>query len=539
MVLVSAWLLLAGCDTAVDVPHNDSDSHTPGLKIGPIGNGPQAAAVDLSSAVSVAPDGRLYGCVLSAHPEGDTSGPYQYRYAQLAFPEAVAEKALGEQRLTYRLRTEDGLVLRQATCLIPATAEARDLVLDWVGLPDTGDGWSSGSSTDDDPKNPTPILYNGLNCDRDGDGPDDVSWSEECDEVVVTADPIAIDDGGGGGGGWWDPIPPDSGWSAPWDDPSGGPGSGGDDDENNDNENEDECGGSTGGGSDSPPPTGGDDPCGADCYDPPTDDGTGGGGGDGPHDAPGFMVGATWHVVTSSGLIAAPYDPAGYTLLNAGCDTADDPVPKEEVASVIREACQDMPGLTLPGDDGALWPYFQASVRSSLNATLPGMRQYQWTDRREDQPPQLSNLVDGYAEAFTDDGTHIPGLVTSILEVKFSHNPSGSMSTGQWQTHINDLQSFYDQLPDHDYQLGSPLYLLVTNSEYSSVDNLGGDESVRIPEYASERGVNVMHLRVTKNALGDYDLQGGLIGTSDLPSTIASFLTEVEVNFQAVCEGES
>ena len=161
-------LALAGCDTAVDVPHNDSDPRTPGLEIGPIGNGPQAAAVDLSSAVSVAPDGRLYGCVLSAHPEGDTSGPYQYRYAQLAFPEAVAEKALGEQRLTYRLLTEQDEVLRQATCLIPATTEARDLVLDWVGRPDAGDGSSTGSSTDD-PKSPTPILYNGLNCERDGD----------------------------------------------------------------------------------------------------------------------------------------------------------------------------------------------------------------------------------------------------------------------------------------------------------------------------------------------------------------------------------
>lgn len=326
MVFVSAWLLLTGCDTAVDVPHNASDARTPGFEIGPIGNGPQAAAVNLPSAVSVAPDGRLYGCVLSAPPEGDTSGPYQYRYAQLAFPEAVAEKALGEQRLTYRLRTEDGLVLRQATCLTPATAEARDLVLDWVGRPDAGDGWSSGSSTDDDPKNPMPILHDDpVECHNEP--LEDMDCS--IDEVYLSEE--AIDDGGAGDGGGWDPTWPEDDWlpDAPWGDDDGiggGPAEGDDTDEE-----ESECGGSTGGGSsgggsNSPPPTGGDDPCGADCYDPPTDDSTndspdgGGSGNDSPHDAPGFMVGATWHVVTSSGLIAAPYDPDGHTLLNEGCD---------------------------------------------------------------------------------------------------------------------------------------------------------------------------------------------------------------------------
>ena len=325
-LVLAATLILTGCDAAVDVPGDDPGTHTSDLEIEPTVQGAQAIAVDLSSAVSVAPDGRLYGCVLSAHPEGDITRLYQYRYAQLAFPETAVVQSREIQQFTYRLRDSHGRVLRQATCLIPASTAARDLVLDWVRPAESGDQFARESD-----HGPTPILYgnNGpVECHHDLGDPMECSL----DEAYVDAD--AIDDGGGGEGEWWDPIPPD-GWNpdAPWEDEPLGGGSP-DDDESE--EDESDCADSTddgaSGGDDTnpPPPTGGDDPCGAGCYDPPTDDGTGGGGNDGPQDAPAFMGGSTWQVVTSSGLIAAPYNPAGYTLLNAGCDPeppceSDDP----------------------------------------------------------------------------------------------------------------------------------------------------------------------------------------------------------------------
>jgi len=286
---------------------------------------------------------------------------------------------------------------------------------------------------------------------------------------VVTADPIAIDDGGGGGGGGWDPTWPEDDWlpDAPWGDDDGiggGPSEGDDTDEE-----ESECGGSTGGGSDSPPPTGGDDPCGSDCYDPPTDDSTtdspdgGGSGNDGPHDAPGFMVGATWHVVTSSGLIAAPYDPAGYTLLNAGCNTADDPVPKAEVADQIIEECE----LSESTDPHTMADIFEESVRATFNASSSHTHQF-----GSGSHPHLTNPVDGYSTAAFDmeNGEQL-NVITSVMEVKFSESPSGLMSSGQSQTHIDDLAASYNMFPS-DSVTGAPLYILVSNSQ-RPVDEIG------------------------------------------------------------------
>ena len=531
VVLVSAGLLLAGCDTAVDAPTNDSVPRSSDYPIGPVGEGPQAAAVDLSSAVSVAPDGRLYGCVLSAHLEGDTSRPYQYRYAQLAFPEAVAAKALGEQRLTYRLRTEDDAVLRQATCLIPATEEARDLVFDWVGLADAGDEFSTGFPTDD-PTDPTPILYDdAVECHNEPG--DDMECS--INEVVVTEE--AIDDGGGGGGGWWDPFPPDSGWSAPWDDdPSGGPGSGGDD---NDDENEDDCGdqtddgGSGGGDTNPPPPTGGEDPCGADCYDPPTDDGTGGGGNDGPHDAPGFMVGATWHVVTSSGLIVAPYAPAGHALYNGGCDPADEPMSKEEVATEFIEAC-DLPASTGQNDD-VMSNIFEASINATFNASSPPSHNF-----RSGIHHQYADPLDGYSTAAFDmqNGSQLD-LLTGIIESKFTEDPSSQIGSGQSQGHINALASTYDLIPPGATFTGAPVYTLVTNSQVP-VEMIGrysqGAGPYDLVTYANARNVNFIHYRVMRTFLGNIKLEGDLLGDPQTTrSAIQDFFGDFDVDFVIDC----
>ncbi|WP_022836233.1 hypothetical protein [Salisaeta longa] len=220
-------------------------------------------------------------------------------------------------------------------------------------------------------------------------------------------------------------------------------------------------------------------------------------------------------------------------------EPADDPpVTKSEVVDEIRRVCANAPGVTLPGSDDMLSGYFQASVRKSLNATLSEMRRYRWDGTQQDHP-QLTNLVDGYAIAVTNDGVHLPDVVSSILEVKFTENPTYNLSSSQWKAHIDDLARYYDRIPENDYNLGAPLYLLVTNSTYTSIDNLGGDESVRIPEYASVHGVNVMHLRVTKDFSGTYHLEGDLISSSDALNWIADLFKDVKIPLQVACHREN
>ena len=310
-------ILTVGCDTAVDLS-DDPAGVQPSPEVGP-----QAASVDLSAMTSVAPDGRTYGCALSSYTGADYEQAYQYRYAQLAFPESAIGRPAEVQRLTYRLRNENDRVLRQATCLIPKPDEARDLVLDWVSLTDVSPGLISASDVEGADTEESTFF------DEDNDEvppwecfplPGFGLW---CNEAVVEADRPT---GGGGSqdddwGNDWDPDDIFDDWDYP--DQPGGPGGGdsdGDDDENCTEESEDTT-----------PPTEGETPCGPACYDPPTDEPNDDGpGGDGPHDAPGFLTGVTWQVVTSSGLVAAPYDLVQHALMNAECDPeppceSDDP----------------------------------------------------------------------------------------------------------------------------------------------------------------------------------------------------------------------
>ena len=328
-------IFTAGCDTAVDLS-DDPAGVQPSPEVGP-----QAASVDLSAMTSVAPDGRTYGCALSSYTGSDYEQAYQYRYAQLAFPESAIGRPAEVQRFTYRLRNENDRVLRQATCLIPKTDEARDLVLDWVSLTDVSPGLISASDVEGADTEESTFF------DEDNDEvppwecfplPGFGLW---CNEAVVEADRPT---GGGGSqdddwGNDWDPDDIFDDWDYP--DQPGGPGGGdsdGDDDENCTEESEDTT-----------PPTEGENPCGPACYDPPTDEPNDDGpGGDGPHDAPGFLTGVTWQVVTSSGLVAAPYDLVQHALMNEGCD---EPSVEEQLEDLLEEnpyALLDIPCDLIP-----------------------------------------------------------------------------------------------------------------------------------------------------------------------------------------------
>jgi len=218
----------------------------------------------------------------------------------------------------------------------------------------------------------------------------------------------------------------------------------------------------------------------------------------------------------------------------------DEPVSKAEVVELIRDACSDVSGVTLPGDDGRLGPYFESSVRKSLNQYLASDRQFKYDQPDTDTHPGLTRDVDGYATAVTVNGVSMDQYLSSILEVKFSERPSNNFSTDQWEDHIDDLSRSYSEMQseiaDDEYTIAKPQYLIVTNSQFADIGDLGGDESTRIPSYAESKNVNVMHIRVSKNDYGQHRLSGDLIGTADTISYLADLLEDVDIPFSVECD---
>lgn len=123
------------------------------------------------------------------------------------------------------------------------------------------------------------------------------------------------------------------------------------------------------------------------------------------------------------------------------------------------------------------------------------------------------------------------------MEAKFAEDPSGSMSSSQYETHIRDLARAYDMVPDGEFLAGAPQYVLVTNSGFEDIGYLGSNYSVRLPSYAAARNVNVMHLRVTKDHQEQHYLEGDHMGTPvNILTWISSFLTGVKVPFRVECD---
>ena len=85
-------------------------------------------------------------------------------------------------------------------------------------------------------------------------------------------------------------------------------------------------------------------------------------------------------------------------------------------------------------------------------------------------------------------------------------------------------------------------YVIVSNStvadQYGGVENLKSKKS-DLPNYASEKGVNVSHLRVTKDSYGNFYVEGDFLGS---PVNSATWLADVvkdhKIPFEVECQPE-
>lgn len=228
------------------------------------------------------------------------------------------------------------------------------------------------------------------------------------------------------------------------------------------------------------------------------------------------------------------------------------PATSNEVMDHIRAECKNAKGINFPSvnhKDG-FSGFFQASVRKSINAAQSdGRRPYQEdvggsSNPKKSAHPQLGRRTDGYAE-----GSHTLQLspnfkaVTSILEVKFSDNIGNALKRSQSENHIKDLARYYDLVPS-DGRIEAPRYVIVSNSsieengDQRGVEDLGYNEQ-HLKKYAEERGVNLAHLRVTRDAGDNFYLEGDIIGTAvSLGTWLNDRLRDFKISFEVECQPE-
>ena len=209
--------------------------------------------------------------------------------------------------------------------------------------------------------------------------------------------------------------------------------------------------------------------------------------------------------------------------------------------------CESTSGADLPSynNPNLFSGYFQESVRKTLNASRSTINNYVQDEEGlggSSTHSQLTNVTDGYAEAFTHDGEHVPGIVTSIMEAKFSKDVSGAIDGSQSRTHIRNLAKVYDRAPGGDVDF-APTYVLVSNSQYEDVEGLGrygvGQEK-DLPTYAKNRGVNMMHLRVTKSPRSQFHLEGDLLGSpADVVRWVKDVLEDEKMPLEVSCSKEN
>jgi hypothetical protein len=112
------------------------------------------------------------------------------------------------------------------------------------------------------------------------------------------------------------------------------------------------------------------------------------------------------------------------------------------------------------------------------------------------------------------------------------------MSSGQSQTHINDLASAYDRVPADRFPTGAPLYVLVTNSQrpVNEIGRYSYGASSDLPSYANSRNVNMMHFRVMRTIWGGLKLEGDILGEPQTTrSAIQDFFGDWDVDFVVDC----
>ncbi|WP_141491559.1 hypothetical protein [Longimonas halophila] len=137
LLLLGGLLLVAGCDSSVDLQQDDADptartvpDDSSGLALAPMPTGSELLTPGEPAPKSNA-DASAYGCYLASRPYSDEVA-FHSRY--LHFPEEVIEDAGGQTRAVARymavsrpgLREEVGV--RYATCVIPDTDEAEGVL---------------------------------------------------------------------------------------------------------------------------------------------------------------------------------------------------------------------------------------------------------------------------------------------------------------------------------------------------------------------------------------------------------------------------
>lgn len=227
------------------------------------------------------------------------------------------------------------------------------------------------------------------------------------------------------------------------------------------------------------------------------------------------------------------------------------PATRVEVAELIRQECKAAPGVNLPSDDSRFSGWFQASVRKSINAAEESgdeFKQDPGTEFKDGSSahPQLTDRVDGYAESAHDyQFNEYHGIVTALLEVKFSERPGNQLSRRQYKKHIEDLAKYYELIPqDGDLRQNAPHYVIASNSVFpdryghKGVENLGPKKSHML-RYAEERGVNVSHIRITKDSDGSFYLEGDFLGSPVNPATwLADVIKDHKIPFKVECQKE-
>jgi hypothetical protein len=137
LLLLGGLLLVAGCDSSVDLQQDDADptartvpADSSGLALAPMPTGSELLTPGEPAPKSNA-DASAYGCYLASRPY---SHEVAFHSKYLRFPEEVIEDAGGQTRAVARymavsrpgLREEVGV--RYATCVIPDTDEAEGML---------------------------------------------------------------------------------------------------------------------------------------------------------------------------------------------------------------------------------------------------------------------------------------------------------------------------------------------------------------------------------------------------------------------------
>ena len=165
MVLVSAWLLLAGCDTAVDVPVDSTEPTdriaSEQLAVRPVPEGmaltnlrraselewrvQDPSKIDPARQAALGP-APAHGCYLAQYHAGpEIKDDYRHAFISLGLPASLIAESEGNDAIVeyvaYAPNSDllNGLgnappILRKAVCRIPQAKAARALLMDQLGI---------------------------------------------------------------------------------------------------------------------------------------------------------------------------------------------------------------------------------------------------------------------------------------------------------------------------------------------------------------------------------------------------------------------